>query len=71
MAARTRFGVDGYGVRRAGSFFGKTLAQPVLDLTVNPKWLRYAVERSFSVSALARIFRGSKSRSFERQAKPS
>ncbi len=70
MTARTRFGLEGYGVRRVGAFFGKTLSQPVLDLTVNPKWLRKSELRSFLVDALARSFARASDRIFDAQAKP-
>lgn len=70
MTARTRLGLDGYGWRRVGSFLGKTLAQPELVLTVNPKWLRKSEARSFLVQTLARSFSRASSRIFDVQAKP-
>lgn len=53
MAAKTRFGLEGYGVRRAGSFAGKIL---LLRLVLNPKWLRPSSDRVFGVEALPRGF---------------
>ncbi len=54
MAAKTRLGFEGYGVRRAGAFSGKT--GPALELSINPKWLRSALPRKFTVSAQLRNF---------------
>jgi hypothetical protein len=69
MAARTRLGADGYGVRRAGSFGGKT--GPELDLTINPKWFRPAAIREFDMIARPRPFAtGARLRSFDGQGKP-
>ncbi len=70
MTARTRFGLEGYGVRRVGSFLAKTLSQPVLVLEVNPKWLRNSEPRSFEVEALARSFARDSLRIFDVEAKP-
>jgi hypothetical protein len=45
MAARTRFGLEGYGVRRAGSFAGKAAVvwtDPVPKRTLRPAGARTA-----------------------------
>lgn len=66
MAAKTRFGLEGFGVRRAGSFANKILR---LFLKVNPKWLRDSLQRSFAVEALHRPFAVSTPRDHDVQAK--
>lgn len=65
MAAKTRFGLEGFGVRRAGSFAGKILR---LILKVNPKWLRDSLLRSFAVEALYRPFAISTARDHDVEA---